>query len=942
LDANKDGYISKEEFSTHSTRFDSFESFDTDGGGLVTLNEFLARAPDKQQNNCTLCSDCVVRKPSIRVGSWVIAGSKYGIVVAESESRIDKSYKVLWQEGFRFTFTSDWTNQIKIAPQSKYFWKNCVEWDKTTLFSHDDWCREEFGPTFKHSYARDYDVPAAQLDCPVGFGKGLCYSAQVHPLCTYCTPDKFKDVAGLHPCSECPADHESNSDRTACLPCPLFFHRAPGKERCTDASGLTLRDFVVFVVTIVVLGTCTCYFGCRQMKNFILRRREVADDSRLTHEAAAKGLQGLGDALCEASQSEDIDFICKLLKAGADVSHEREGMSAIVLAVNDKVSERLVFHIVRKPWRMDSIVQKLWRDAGSVVVLDYVGVGQGMQEDYTFEFGGCKRFFGWSRTFSTYQADVKLSGGRFYYELEIKHLQGGARFGWAQILDEGAEETKGWKSSAECSYYGVGDNPFSWAVKCKWQNGISTVFGQNLKKGDVLGLACDMINKSISFSLNGSFDAPFGVAFQPITAEWIAPAFTASERSQVVANFGAPRKFKHAPPDDGYVSVHDAAKSRQAQGDTARLNQPDCVVTVCNDLDDSVRRLTTDHADGVTTATHNAMGAALCATSKRGDLGMLRMLLNAGADVNYKDADGKTAVDLETAQIYRRKDMTLNKLRSSIRTTLLDAGCLPSDALNNAAATLCAASKSGDLLLVSALFKAGTDVNYKDPDGKTQNAIALAANSDTLRIFSPLWAPTKDGKLEVKTSAGEIKELEFTWAGFGSRTSSIIDVAAVLCDPEHAEQELSNVEHLAGNMAVVKRGTMKKNVTVAGVEGRRADELNGLYETTGDLYNGKPLFRKRNDPGGACEWLRNNNHNEWAFSTTAQKDYYAGSSCHSLEVGKDHPTHVNRWKIYANGANESWEEHAPMKCISSHSTNFVEKAQRAEKAGARALVVINR
>jgi hypothetical protein len=154
-----------------------------------------------------------------------------------------------------------------------------------------------------------------------------------------------------------------------------------------------------------------------------------------------------------------------------------------------------------------------------------------------------------------------------------------------------------------------------------------------------------MINEIISFSLNGSFDAPFGVVLKPITAEWIAPVFTASEGSQVVANFGAPRQFKHAPPDDGYVSVHDAAKSRQSQGDNARLNQPDCVVTVMNDLDDSVLTLTTDNAGGVTTETRNAMGAALCTTSKCGDLGMLRMLLNAGSDVNYKDADGKTAVD---------------------------------------------------------------------------------------------------------------------------------------------------------------------------------------------------------------------------------------------------------------------------------------------------------
>ena len=185
------------------------------------------------------------------------------------------------------------------------------------------------------------------------------------------------------------------------------------------------------VVTTVVLGTCTSYFARRKMKKIIQRRRKVADNSRLTLEAADKGPQDLGDALCEASQSGDIDLVCKLLKAGADVNHEREGRSAIALAANDKVSEKLVLHIVQTPWRKDSIVQKLWRDAGSVVVLDHVGIGKGMEEDYTFEFGGCKRLFGWSRTFSTFQADVKLSGDRFYYELEIKHLQDGARFGWA-------------------------------------------------------------------------------------------------------------------------------------------------------------------------------------------------------------------------------------------------------------------------------------------------------------------------------------------------------------------------------------------------------------------------------------------------------------------------------------------------------------------------------
>jgi hypothetical protein len=134
-----------------------------------------------------------------------------------------------------------------------------------------------------------------------------------------------------------------------------------------------------------------------------------------------------------------------------------------------------------------------------------------------------------------------------------------------------------------------------------------------------------------------------------------------------------------------------------------------------------------------------------------------------------------------------------------------------------------------------------------------------------------------------------------------------------------------------------------QDVMVGGVVGKRSDALNGVYEATGDLCNGKPLFRKRNDPGGACVWLRFSTTDRWCASDTENKDANnTRCSCYGLEKGKDHPSHVNNWNIYANGAKARWEEHAPMKCIASHSINFVEKAQRAEKAGALALVVINR
>jgi len=92
-----------------------------------------------------------------------------------------------------------------------------------------------------------------------------------------------------------------------------------------------------------------------------------------------------------------------------------------------------------------------------------------------------------------------------------------------------------------------------------------------------------------------------------------------------------------------------------------------------------------DAADGKT---------ALCIASKCGQSEALRILIERGADVNCQDADGKIAVDLAP------------ELKSSIRKTLLETGCLPSAALNNIAAALCDALKSEDSDLSSALVKA--------------------------------------------------------------------------------------------------------------------------------------------------------------------------------------------------------------------------------------------
>ncbi len=154
--------------------------------------------------------------------------------------------------------------------------------------------------------------------------------------------------------------------------------------------------------------------------------------------------------------------------------------------------------------------------------------------------------------FNTFKADVKISAGKFYYELDIKHIQGVSLFGWT---------TEGFESSTKSTGAGAGNNAFSWGfdgVRVRKGDGSSSAFGVEWKEGDVLGLACDMVNKTVSFSVNGSFEPPLGLAFQNIAADSIAPAFSAWKGFKVVANFGQ-LPLKHAPPDETYVSVHAAS-----------------------------------------------------------------------------------------------------------------------------------------------------------------------------------------------------------------------------------------------------------------------------------------------------------------------------------------------------------------------------------------------
>jgi hypothetical protein len=117
------------------------------------------------------------------------------------------------------------------------------------------------------------------------------------------------------------------------------------------------------------------------------------------------------------------------------------------------------------------------------------------------------------------------SHGRAYYEITIVELRGCIQAGWASTRMRGSDLK---------SNDGVGDCPFSWAAdgdrQLKWHLAHTGLWGGRWTEGDVIGIACDLNARELSWcvlaarissallmqslrSVNGSFEAPNGVAF---------------------------------------------------------------------------------------------------------------------------------------------------------------------------------------------------------------------------------------------------------------------------------------------------------------------------------------------------------------------------------------------------------------------------------------------
>jgi hypothetical protein len=210
-------------------------------------------------------------------------------------------------------------------------------------------------------------------------------------------------------------------------------------------------------------------------------------------------------------------------------------------------------------------IGQIWKDANTVMVKNYRGKAL-FCSDYVLEFNG----------FTTVVGDVKLSDGKFYYEAEVKKIDGVMQLGFV---------TEGFQTSEKAGGIGVGDDDHSWGFdgirQLVWPNkregerigedegegeGDGMVFGTEWKIGDTVGFACDLENKSISFSVNGSFEAPNGIAFEKVNAEWLSPGLTG--HGVLAVNFGD-RPFRYSPPDASYVSVHSGLCSLDS-----RINAP--------------------------------------------------------------------------------------------------------------------------------------------------------------------------------------------------------------------------------------------------------------------------------------------------------------------------------------------------------------------------------
>ncbi|XP_065200353.1 ryanodine receptor [Planococcus citri] len=135
-------------------------------------------------------------------------------------------------------------------------------------------------------------------------------------------------------------------------------------------------------------------------------------------------------------------------------------------------------------------------------------------------------------TFRTYRAqkNYAVTTGKWYFEFEVL-TPGPMRVGWARV---------------ECEPgYQLGNDENSWAFdgfnEEKVYLGTAESFGRQWQVGDVVGVFLDLLDRTISFSLNGEvlMDALGGeTSFSDVQGEGFVPAFTLGIGQKAKLTFG--------------------------------------------------------------------------------------------------------------------------------------------------------------------------------------------------------------------------------------------------------------------------------------------------------------------------------------------------------------------------------------------------------------------
>lgn len=96
-----------------------------------------------------------------------------------------------------------------------------------------------------------------------------------------------------------------------------------------------------------------------------------------------------------------------------------------------------------------------------------------------------------------------------------------------------------------------------------------------------------------------------------------------------------------------------------------------------------------------------------------------------------------------------------------------------------------------------------------------------------------------------------------------------------------------------------------KPLAISGAQGANAVYVNGVFDPTGTLYNGKPLYHKRDDPFRWLRWVTGP-YQSWRVSDTADKDAHndRGYSCSNGANTESRPMDVKIWYVWLS----KWEK----------------------------------